>query len=232
MVNTGSCLAVRLCPNPTDSSIGGNQKSHWAIPPGHILGARGRVRRQIHRPQLCHPPGKDPNRAGPADPLGNHRRRHAQPLWWPPWADSGGGRRQVTGSLAHYDPTIRTATRADWQQPLMRWSRTPPERRVTARTDVSHVSTSSLGHASPSGSWTPIARRACDVSRAFALTWPSDRATPTTTVPVQPATKYMMPQCDYWIGASKMMNRRTLVSDRSRAERCRPDAISDIAAGS
>lgn len=33
MVNTGSCLAVRLCPNPTDSSIGGNQKSHWAIPP-------------------------------------------------------------------------------------------------------------------------------------------------------------------------------------------------------
>jgi len=33
MVNTGSCLAVRVCPNPTGSSIGGNQKSHWAISP-------------------------------------------------------------------------------------------------------------------------------------------------------------------------------------------------------
>ena len=36
MVNTGSCVAVRVWPNPTGSSIVGNQKSHWAISPGHI----------------------------------------------------------------------------------------------------------------------------------------------------------------------------------------------------
>jgi len=33
IVSTGSCLAVRACPQPTGSSIGGNQKSCWAISP-------------------------------------------------------------------------------------------------------------------------------------------------------------------------------------------------------
>ncbi len=41
-----------------------------------IGGARGRVRRQIHRPQLGHPSRQHPDRVGPADPLGDHRRRH------------------------------------------------------------------------------------------------------------------------------------------------------------
>jgi hypothetical protein len=33
MVSTGSCMAVRACPNPTGTSISGNQKSCWAISP-------------------------------------------------------------------------------------------------------------------------------------------------------------------------------------------------------
>jgi hypothetical protein len=33
MVSTGNCIGVRVCPNPTGSLIGGNQKSHWAISP-------------------------------------------------------------------------------------------------------------------------------------------------------------------------------------------------------
>ena len=33
MVNTGNCLGPRTCPNPTGTSIGGNQKSHWATSP-------------------------------------------------------------------------------------------------------------------------------------------------------------------------------------------------------
>ena len=37
MVNTGNCLAVRVCPNPTGSSMSGNQKSHWAISPATSL---------------------------------------------------------------------------------------------------------------------------------------------------------------------------------------------------
>jgi hypothetical protein len=34
VVITGSCFAVRDWPNPTGSSIGGNQKSNWASSPG------------------------------------------------------------------------------------------------------------------------------------------------------------------------------------------------------
>ncbi len=33
MVNTGSWAAVRACPNPTGTSMSGNQKSHCAISP-------------------------------------------------------------------------------------------------------------------------------------------------------------------------------------------------------
>src|SRR4029453_3697964 len=42
MVNTGSWDAVRVCPNPTGSLIGGNQKSHWAISPArYVMRAAG-----------------------------------------------------------------------------------------------------------------------------------------------------------------------------------------------
>jgi hypothetical protein len=37
IVSTGSCLAVRACPNPTRSSTGGNQKSCWAISPARYV---------------------------------------------------------------------------------------------------------------------------------------------------------------------------------------------------
>ena len=33
MVSTGTDAGLRLCPNPTANSIGGNHKSHWAISP-------------------------------------------------------------------------------------------------------------------------------------------------------------------------------------------------------
>jgi len=33
IVNTGSCLAVRVCPNPTGTTMSGNQKSFCAISP-------------------------------------------------------------------------------------------------------------------------------------------------------------------------------------------------------
>ena len=33
IVSTGSCFAVRSCPNPAGTCTGGNQKSHWAISP-------------------------------------------------------------------------------------------------------------------------------------------------------------------------------------------------------
>jgi hypothetical protein len=47
--------------------------------PGHIRGARCRVRRQIHRAQLGHPATQHPDRPSPADPLRDHRRRHFRP---------------------------------------------------------------------------------------------------------------------------------------------------------
>ena len=34
-VNTGNCAGLRVCPNPTASSIGGNDKSHCATSPPH-----------------------------------------------------------------------------------------------------------------------------------------------------------------------------------------------------
>src|SRR5829696_5017219 len=37
MVSTGSCAAVRICPNPTGNLIGGNQKSHCAISPAKYV---------------------------------------------------------------------------------------------------------------------------------------------------------------------------------------------------
>ena len=76
MVSTGSTAGVRTWPNPTGTSIGGNHRSHWAISPAAYAvrdaGSGGRV----HRPQLGHPRREHPDRAGPADPLGDHRRRH------------------------------------------------------------------------------------------------------------------------------------------------------------
>jgi hypothetical protein len=47
--------------------------------PSRIQGARGRVRRQIHRPQLPDPILEHRQRPGPADPLGDHRGRHRRP---------------------------------------------------------------------------------------------------------------------------------------------------------
>ena len=44
--------------------------------PGRIGRARSRIRWQIHRPQLGDPRREHPDRAGPADPLGDHRGRH------------------------------------------------------------------------------------------------------------------------------------------------------------
>lgn len=43
--------------------------------PAHLR-ARGRVRWQIHRPQLTDPRPQDPNRVFPPDPLGHDRGRH------------------------------------------------------------------------------------------------------------------------------------------------------------
>ncbi len=33
IVSTGSCVGVRVCPNPTGRLIGGNHKSNWATSP-------------------------------------------------------------------------------------------------------------------------------------------------------------------------------------------------------
>ena len=33
MVSTGNNAGLRVCPNPTGNSIGGNHRSHWAISP-------------------------------------------------------------------------------------------------------------------------------------------------------------------------------------------------------
>ena len=76
IVSTGSCFAVRTCPNPAGSLTGGNQKSHCAISPAAYVGPRRRVRRQIRRPQLRDPAAQRPDRVRPPDPLRDHRRRH------------------------------------------------------------------------------------------------------------------------------------------------------------
>jgi len=66
IVSTGSCFAARACPNPTGSSIGGNQKSCWAISPARytvrLAGSGGRYsgRNSATRPdstriEFCQP---------------------------------------------------------------------------------------------------------------------------------------------------------------------------------
>ena len=42
----------------------------------YVARSRGRVRRQIHRPQLADPSAECPDRVRPTDPLSDHRRRH------------------------------------------------------------------------------------------------------------------------------------------------------------
>ena len=68
--------AVRTCPNPTGTSTSGNQKSHWAISPAtYVVRAAGSGGRYTGR-SSAHPFTERPDRMRPADPLGDHRRRH------------------------------------------------------------------------------------------------------------------------------------------------------------
>ena len=76
IVSTGSCFAVRTCPNPTGTCTGGNQKSSCAISPAAYARPRRRIRRQVRRPQLRDPPASVRIRIRPPDPLRDHRRRH------------------------------------------------------------------------------------------------------------------------------------------------------------
>ena len=68
---------VRVCPNPTGTSIVGEPQIALRDLPGHIARARRRIRRQI-RPGAARAT-RSLNTViprGPADPLRDHRRRH------------------------------------------------------------------------------------------------------------------------------------------------------------
>jgi hypothetical protein len=82
--------------------------------PGRIRRARGRIRGQIHRLQLGHPRTEHPNRTRPADPLGDHRRRHPRiglQQFPDPWLDLINDRTPLCSSIIR--PRLASQRRPD-----------------------------------------------------------------------------------------------------------------------